>query len=88
MELCDRTSHWLCQMKKPLHILGLSHDPKRRLFLEDEETPVQVLIQCPALITIRMERWGKSEINPLDVQATRDPRKLCGFVRATKLEEK
>jgi len=73
-----------CQMKRHLHILGLSQDPKCRLCLEDEETPIHVLTQCPALATIGL-LWGKSVINPLDIQATR-PRRFCGFVRAIKLE--
>jgi len=74
-----------CQMKIHIHILGLSQDPECRLCLEDEETAIHVLTQCPALATIGKELWGKSVINLLDIQDTR-PRRLCGFVRATELE--
>jgi len=56
-----------------------------RLCLKADETPIHVLTQCPAFATIRKELWGKSVINPLDIHGTR-PRRLCGFVRATKLE--
>jgi len=73
-----------CQMRRHMHILGLSQVPECRLCLEDEET-IHVLTQCPTLATIRKELWGKSVINPLDIQGTRS-RRLCGFVRATKLE--
>jgi len=38
------TSH--CQMRRHMHILGLSQDPECRLCLKDEETPIHVLTHC------------------------------------------
>jgi len=62
------TGHW--QMKRHLHILGLSQDPECRLCMKDEETLIHVFTQCPALTIIRKKFWGKSVINLLDIQAT------------------
>jgi len=73
-----------CQMRRHMHILGLSQDPECHLCLEDEETRIHVLTQCPALATIRKELWGKSVINPLDIWGTR-PRRLCQCHRTGKV---
>jgi len=82
--MCDRTSH-RSQSDEKTHAHSGSQDPESRLCMEDEETLIPVLTQCPALGTIRKEVWGKSVINPLDIQGTRS-RRLCGFVRATEME--
>ncbi|KAJ8984069.1 hypothetical protein NQ317_006567 [Molorchus minor] len=61
-------------------LLNIVEDPECQWCLEDEEISSHVLTECPASARVRERHFGRSALNPENVESIQ-PMKLCTFAK-------
>lgn len=78
LKICTGLLTGHCSLKKHLHQMRLVADPICRLCLENEETSLHIITECPALFRLRKQILDY-EIIPLDKLKLIHPQKIANF---------
>jgi hypothetical protein len=71
-----------------MHRIGKIRDENCRLCLEESETALHIMCECPAIARIRLKHFDKGCLSPTELEVLKlKPKKILDFLRAIKLEE-